>query len=94
METRAEMSFKHLLLSKESQVLFPVLLKATQAQTKPRHLTVNFRPHFHYLNRTDEHGESPKTMNIRGVRSGADWQMYAHPAFNSHPWVDQTIHFR
>lgn len=46
MEPRAEMSFKHLLLSKEraSRVLFPVLLKATQAQAKPHHLTVNFRP--------------------------------------------------
>lgn len=45
-EPRAQMSFKHLLLSKEpaSHVLFPVLLKATQAQAKPYHLTVNFRP--------------------------------------------------
>lgn len=46
MEPRAEMSFKHLLLSKEraNLILFPVLLKATQAQAKPHHLTVNFRP--------------------------------------------------
>lgn len=96
MEPRAEMSFKHLLLSRESCVLFPVLLKATQEQAKPHHLTVNFRPTFLLpLLYKRAQRESQDHVSVGGVRSGDDWwPMCAFPAFNSLLWVDHTIHYR
>lgn len=96
MEPRAEMSFKHLLLSRESRVLFPVLLKATQEQAKPHHLTVNFRSTFLLpLLYKRAQRESQDHVSVGGVRSGDDWwPMCALPAFNSLLWVDHTIHYR